>query len=313
MAKTSWTGFGAKKTEGTLIYFNGDRSEIFFPNEKVLQTLDTYETYSADYVMAPRTDDIPYHMENMLSFDEADSSQFYFDRPVEQYSTVEEIHQFIPSVESTEMWTTMVLHEMFHHYQFNNEKYREYAKTFISALPFNPNDFRTLAKEDEDFLPMIQKENDYLMKAISEGNATVRDSLISTYLKERKVRIKKYSTEYPDLEQVEDFYVIQEGSARYMEYKSMLVFSDYANQVDAPIIKGDTMFKGFSEFKEIDLNAPAFNYLVYAGATDYHYTIGFNILRLLDALGVEYKSELLEHPEKGLHNYLEEYLNSRRN
>jgi hypothetical protein len=157
---------------------------------------------------------------------------------------------------------------------------------------------------------MIQKENDYLMQAISVDNKAVRDSLISTYLQERKRRIKTHSAEHPDLEKVESYYVIQEGSARYIEYKTMGILSDYANKPDPPVILRDSMFKSYSEFKEIDLNDPAFDYLTYAAPSDYHYTIGFNTMRLLDALKIEYKTELLNNPEKGLHQYLEDYIDA---
>lgn len=307
VAERAWPDFGKKRTEGTLVYFNRDKSEVFFPDSLVIKTLEDYDQYSADYLITSRTDSIPYHMENMLSFEKADSSRFFYDNPVEQYSSVEEIGNYIPSVESTEMWATMVIHEMFHHYQLNNDNYKEYAKASISTVPFNPNNFVSICREDQAFLQMLQKENDYLMEALSENDSAIRDSLISTYLKVRKERIKKYSPEYPDLEQVENFYVIQEGSARYIEYKSMTVLSDYYSKPDSIMILNDPMFKSYSEFEEIDFTNPAFSYLTYAACSDYHYTIGFNIMRLLDALEVEYQTELLDHPEKGLHQYLEEY------
>ena len=65
-----------------------------------------------------------------------------------------------------------------------------------------------------------------------------------------------------------------------------------------------------TEFKDIDLNDPAFSYLTYAASADYHYTIDFNTMRLLDELEIEYKSTLLNNPEKGLHQYLEDYINT---
>ncbi|WP_019668957.1 hypothetical protein [Eudoraea adriatica] len=310
VAKNTWPDFGKKSTEGTLIYFNTNKSEVFFPDSLVIKTLVAFDKYSDDYLSASRTDSIPYHMENMLSFDPADSTHFYYDNPVEQYSSVEEIGNYIPSVESSEMWSTMVIHEMFHHYQFNNVNYKEYARNEINPLSFNPNNLYSLCKEDENFLTMIQKENDHLMKAISDNNGSGRDSLISTYLEKRKNRIEKYSMEYPDLEKVEDFYVIQEGSARYIEYKSMFILSDYANSSDSIVILNDPMFKSYVEFKEVDLTKQAFSYLTYAAPSDYHYTIGFNIMRLLDVLRIDYKPYLLNKPQNGLHKYLEDYINT---
>lgn len=310
VARNAWPEFGKKRTEGTMIYFNEDKSEVFFPDSLVFKSLIGYDMHSNDYLLAPRTDSIPFHMENMLSFDTADSSKFYYGNPVEQYCSVEEIAQYIPSVESTEMWSTMVIHEMFHHYQFNNETYKSFARNEISPLTFNPNDLFRLCKEDEHFLSMIQNENELLMKAISETNEASRDSLISTYLDNRKLRIERYSKENPNLEKVEDFYIIQEGSARYIEYNSMLVLSEFVNGSNTILILNDPMFKSFKEFKEIDLTDQAFNYLTYAAPSDYHYTIGFNIMRLLDKLNLGYKKELFNNPKKGLHLYLEDYINA---
>lgn len=310
VAKNAWPDFGKRSTEGTLIYFNADKSEIFFADSLVIETLDSYKKHSDDYLLASRTDTIPFHMENMLSFDNSDSSKLYFNNPVEQYCSVEEIAQYIPSVQSSEMWSTMVIHEMFHHYQLNNENYKEYAKSEISILPFDTRDLSRLGREDDNFLSIIQNENDLLMKAISENNGTSRDSLISTYLEQRESRIEKYGKEYPDLEKVEDFYVIQEGSARYIEYKSMFILSSYANGSDSVAILNDPMFKSYAEYKEVDLTNEAFSYLTYAAPSDYHYTIGFNIMRILDELGIDYKPYLLNQPQKGLHKYLEDYINT---
>lgn len=310
VAKNAWPDFGNKSTEGTLIYFNADKSEIFFADSLVIETLDSYKKHSDDYLLASRTDSIPFHMENMLSFDKGDSSKLYFNNPVEQYCSVEEIAQYIPSVESSEMWSTMVIHEMFHHYQFNNENYKEYAKSEISVLPFDTRDLSRLGREDDNFLSMIQNENDLLMKAISENNISSRDSSISAFLENRKNRMDQYGKEYPNLEQVEDFYILQEGSARYIEFKSMFELSEYAKDSGSVAISNDPMFNSFQEFKEINLTDPAFSYLTYAAPSDYHYTIGFNIMRLLDKLEIEYQPFLINKPHKGLHKYLEDYINT---
>jgi hypothetical protein len=310
VAEIAWPAFGEKGTEGTLIYFDRNHSEVFFPNARVIQTLEDYNKYSDDYILTTRTDSLPHHMENMLSFDEKDSARFFYQTPVEQYSSVEEIGNFINSVESTEMWSTMVIHEMFHHFQLNNENYKDYARTAISNLDFNPMHMNQLCLEDQNFLNMIQKENDILMKAISEVDPAARDSLIASYLDKRESRIEKYSQKYPELKPVENFYIIQEGSARYIEYQSMLLFSQYASKADPIVIADDPKFSSYSEFKEIDLNSEAFNYLIYPAPSDYHYVIGFNIMRLLDELKIEYKKDLLDNPEKGLHQYLEDYKNT---
>ena len=309
VAESTWSDFGAKNNEGTLIYFDADWSEVFFPGSEVVNKLHKPKKHSDNYWLTKRTDSIPYHMEVMISFNEEDSLEFFFKNPVEQYSSVEEIGKHIP-VESTEMWATMVVHEMFHHFQYNNSKYVKYAETVIGVLPFDSRNLVALCQEDKQFLSMIRNENDILMTALAEEDKVACDSLVSAYLKTRNKRITKYNKEHPHLEQVENYYIIQEGSARYIEYKSMFTLNSYFNNPDAPVILNDPKFINYTEFEEIDLKSDAFNYLVYAGATDYHYTIGFNTMRLLDKLQFEYKKNLLDQPEKGLHEYLEDYINT---
>ncbi|MCH4824437.1 hypothetical protein ML462_14790 [Gramella lutea] len=149
-----------------MIYFHEDRSEVLFSSPQVIKRLDDYEKFSDDNGTSKRIDSVPFHMEVMISFDQADSSRFYFQNPLEQYSSVEEVGIMIPSVESTEMWASMVVHEMFHHFQYNNENFREYARSEISNLPFNIRDLISLCREDQEFLAMIQNENEYLLKDI---------------------------------------------------------------------------------------------------------------------------------------------------
>lgn len=313
VAENTWSEFGIKKNEGTLIYFDSKWSEIFFPDSYVIDKLHEGKKHSNNYWLSKRTDSIPYHMEVMISFNEEDSLEFFFNNPVEQYSSVEEIGKYIPSVETTEMWSTMVIHEMFHHYQYNIKNYRKYANSVIAILPFDSRNLVALCQEDKQFLTLIKAENKILMKAISEKNKENRDALITSYLDQRKMHINKYESEYPHLERVENYYVIQEGSARYIEYQSMFVLKSYFNNSNAPAILNDPKFNSFSEFEKIDLESSAFNYLVYAGPTDYHYTIGFNIMRLLDELKILYKKDLLNNPEKGLHQYLEDYIKTLNN
>lgn len=308
VAAQAWPDFAKLRNEGTLVYFDSNSAEVFFADSLILSKLDDYSKYSVDYLQARINSPLPYHMEVMISFDESDSAEYFYKNAVEQYSSVEEIGQFIPSVESTEMWATMVVHEMFHHFQYNILAFRTYAENEIGILPFNVGHMIGLCREDGDFLKLIQQENKLLMEALATENLGEVDALIQTFLSAREARMERYGAELPHLEKVEDYYVIQEGSARYIEYETMFILSDYAKAADAPLVANDSKFKAYQEFEEIDLNDPVFNYLVYPGATDYHYTLGFTMMRLLDKLQVAYKESLLNNPQKGLHRYLEEYL-----
>ncbi|PQJ15167.1 DNA alkylation repair protein [Aureicoccus marinus] len=305
-AQQVWPAFGEKKVEGPFIYFNGEDSEVFFPNQQVLNSLTTSETFSEDYVLSPRTDSIPYHFELMISFEEADSTKLYYNNPVQQFLSVEETGIYIPSVSSTESWSAMVLHEMFHHFQYNTPEFKEYTKKRIAQLPFDIRDLRKLCLEDKSFLEAVQKENDLLLQAIDQEPN--RMALIRSYLKARKSRMEQYGKVYPLLEEVENFYDIQEGSARFMEYKGMKVMEQWSKSEHEPSIQKDSLFHSHKEFQDVKFTQPDFEYLTYAGPATYHYATGFAILRLLELLEVPFQDKILSSPEIGLHTYLEDYI-----
>ena len=307
-AQQVWPAFGEKKVEGPFIYFNGEDSEVFFPNQQVLNSLSNTKTHSEDYVLSPRTDSIPYHFELMVSFEKADSTKLYYNNPVQQFLSVEESGIYISSVNSTESWSVMVLHEMFHHFQYNTPVFKEYTKKRIAQLPFDIRDLRKLCLEDKSFLEAVQKENDLLLQAIDQEPN--RMALIQSYLNARKARMVQYGKVYPLLEEVENFYNIQEGSARFMEYKGMKVMEQWSKSEHEPSIQKDSLFHSHKDFENIVLEQRDFEYLIYAGPNTYHYAIGFNILRLLEQFGVPFQEKILTQPERGLHLYLEDYIHS---
>ena len=308
VAQKYWEGFANKRSEGTFIYFNKESSEIFFPTKRVLNKIENYETYSEDYVISPRTDSIPYHFELMITFDKSQVDRFYYDHPVQQFLSVEETTEFIPSIISTEAWATLVIHEMFHHFQYNNLTFREYAKSNIGSIPYDIRNLQQLCEDNSDFLALVQQENDQLMDAISAQKDSSLIAHIESYLNNRKHRIKAYKEQHPFMDVVESYYILQEGSARYIEYQCANVLSEFATKPDSINIIDDPRFNFFREFVNFDVTDENFSWLTYAGPTTYHYSIGFNQMRLLDKLGVKYKENLFNNPSKALHKYLEEYL-----
>lgn len=305
VAAKVWKEFGVRRTEGPFIYFNKDESEIFFPDSFLLSKIGSYEEHSQDYVITERTDSIPYHFELMISLDPSDSNRLYFEHAVQQFISVEETKQFIPSVSSTEWWIGMVIHEMFHHFQYNEPNFFNYAKDELAPLDFDVRNLKTLCVEDQEFFQAVQDENELLIKAIENPSRDKKKGLIKDYLVQRAKRMEKYKEEYPLLEQIENLYIIQEGSARYVEYNSFLVFQELSDDSSTVLLEDDPMFNELREFQTIDLESDDFSFLTYAGRSTYHYAIGFNIMRLLDQFDPNYKMELMTHPEIGLHTYLE--------
>ena len=101
-----------------------------------------------------------------------------------------------------------------------------------------------------------------------------------------------------------------EGSARYMEYKGMKVMEQWSKSEHKPSIQKYSLFHSHKDFQKIVLEQPDFEYLIYAGPNTYHNAIGFNILRILEQFGVPFQEKILTQPERGLHLYLEDYIQS---
>lgn len=47
VARNDWSAFGEKVVEGPFIYFNQDHSEVFFPNDQVLNSLEKTTSFSS--------------------------------------------------------------------------------------------------------------------------------------------------------------------------------------------------------------------------------------------------------------------------
>ncbi|NVK52802.1 MAG: hypothetical protein HWD85_07685 [Flavobacteriaceae bacterium] len=303
VANKYWPKFNQRKTEGAFIYFNDSISEVFFPDSLVLKKVKKANIYSNDYLSCKRTDTIPYHFELMISFDSVDKNKFYYKNPVLQFLNVEETNMYIPSVKSTEMWSTMVLHEMFHQFQFNHLSFKNYVEKEINTLDYDIRNLISIAQKDSSYFSMLKEENNLLLNAIHATKSSKID-LLKKCLKIRKRRLQKYTKLYPNIEKLEDFYILQEGSARYIEYKTMKVLNELANNNQKLTIKKDSLFKNYKEFKTIDLNSDELSYLITIDYSDYYYTLGFNLMRVLDSLNIDYKNNLFNHSTYSFHKIL---------
>ncbi len=106
---------------------------------------------------------------------------------------------------------------------------------------------------------------------------------------------------------MENYWETMEGTARYAEYYMAgnfkylslhepiscdSLFQDFEDY------KGSKDFETIAEFKERTEIMEA-----------YYYVTGFNLCRLMDKLGIEYKTQLFDNPESGLYNIFIEGFN----
>jgi hypothetical protein len=102
-----------------------------------------------------------------------------------------------------------------------------------------------------------------------------------------------------DIQPIEDIYETMEGTARYVEYRAYDKFS--TKQTDRILIKSDTLYHSYTYFHNFNLAEAQW---LYKTGKNYFYATGFNIVRLLDKLGIEYKSILFNEGEMSLEEIL---------
>ncbi|MFY7825881.1 MAG: hypothetical protein ACOVQ4_02090 [Flectobacillus sp.] len=93
-----------------------------------------------------------------------------------------------------------------------------------------------------------------------------------------------------------------EGTARYVEFSLCNHFTQ--RKPDESLLKSNSSFKSFAKFKNYNLQKNQWLYL--SNKTTYFYGTGFNMARLLDKLGIDYKSRLFKDGKITLEDILQE-------
>ena len=306
----SWKEFGKKINEGPLFYYQKDTTYLFFIDKVVKENLLITNHQKEYYKLKKRYDATPFHMETQIEFEGDSKNPILLNHPIEFCSSPEETQKFIPSVTSTEIWATMVIHEMFHHFQFNNSSFKNYMKS-ITTLGFDNRNLKKLLDSDKTFKRDIIIENDLLLKVLVTKNKDSINSFLHLFLKKRIERRYKYNKVHPNFTKVEDAFEKMEGSARYIEYQSMVIMRKLAT-TNSYAIKDDTLFNNYTDFKKFDISNKDFKYLQTV-SYDYYYTLGFNLLRVLDKLNINHQKMLFTIPEKSLTSFISESQQNNKN
>lgn len=306
--KKSWKEFSKKGNEGTIFYFHDNKTHVFFEDEVVKKHLLLNRKQNEYFTLEKRYDSIPFHMEVQIEFDSIKAQPLLLNHPIEFCSSPEETQKIIPSVNSIEVWSTMVIHEMFHHFQFNNTKFRDYMK-YISELGYDNRDLLKIIELDSEFKQEVLSENKLLLKILNTNSNDSISNYITNFLKLRKVRRNRYSKKNIHFTKVEDAFEKMEGSARYIEYQTMLKMKEISNSKKQLTIKNDSLFNNYKDFKNFDISNEEFQYL-YTISYDYYYTLGFNLIRVFDKLKIRYQEDIFNSPSKSLTDILTEYKNT---
>lgn len=302
-----WKGFSNKKFDLPLIYYTNSFCYIVNPTNKIISEFQSELIHESDLIKIYKTkliDSIPFHMETSIDFSN-DTTFYNYKSPIMRCSSVEITNQTIPDVNSTETWATMILHEYFHGFQFRHSKYQNHLKN--NTTEFSQDSLKNIYKTNSWFQTLVDNENKLLIDAILSDNPMEINQLIDSVI---ITRDKRRNTAYKNLNidiSHESIYETMEGSARYIEYNLYNMFAQ--NRHDYKLIESDSSFHNYDSF--INFNIKNEKWLYLTNQTTYYYATGFNIIRLLDKLNIDYKTRLFMEKELTLEGILKEYNNGR--
>jgi hypothetical protein len=303
----TWKTFNAPQYDVPLIYFTDSSSYVANPTEKFLKTFKS-ELVLEDgtikiYKTQKRVDDSPFHMETGMTLGDP-TLEFNYHSPFMMCSSFEETVKTIPDVGSTDEWTTMIIHEYFHGFQYKHKPYMEYYEKEIVQI--QPDSLSAFYKTVPWFKESIDLENRFLLEAISEKDNIKTAKILRDFWVKRKQRRQKFQKVFKfEIDKFEKCYETMEGTARYVEFS---LYNHFAQRKpDESLMKSDSSFKSFAKFKNYKLQKDQWLYLT--NKTTYFYATGFNMARLLDKLGIDYKSRLFKDGKITLEDILREKIN----
>lgn len=309
VAEKTWATFNNKEYDLPLVYFTDTSSYIVNPTEKFLKTFKSDLVFKNHlikiYKTNSRVDSLPFHMETGMTIGDP-TDDYNYHSPFMMCSSYEETYKKIPNVLSTEEWTTMIMHEYFHGYQYKHKPYIDYYEKEIVQI--QPDSLIVIYENNTWFKNSIDKENELLLNAITETDSIKIAKIITNFFALRTQRRKTVLTEMKfDISKYEKCYETMEGTARYIEYSLYKLYA--TKQPDYKLLKSDSSFRSFEKFRNYDITKD--EWLYRTEKTTYFYAVGFNMARLLDKLKIEYKSRLFKEGKVTLEDILLEKQNSR--
>ena len=281
-----WPGFSNAQFDVPLIYYTENNCYVANPTDKFLRLINSEPVYKSKTLLVYKTnllDSIRLHMEARIELD--DTSVYNYHEPYMKCSSPELTDKFIPDVYTTEMWSTMVMHEYFHGFQF---KHAQFLDFYHKNVNISADTLNRLYKSNNWFKESVDKENELLLKAIDSYSETDIQQAIEEFFKLKDYRFKQTSELLnSDIKTIEENYETMEGTSRYIEF---CLYNKFATmQPDVNIVKLDSFFNSYRYFENYSITKDEWLYLTGA---HYYYSIGFNMLRLLDKLKVDYKNRL---------------------
>jgi hypothetical protein len=307
VAQKHWPDFAKNDFYAPAVYYSRENAFVINTNEHIRKLTDRPQELSFNKVPVIKlpesyTDTTRLWFNNGLT---SDSTALNYMQPVLFFQSYELTKKFIPDLVDIQDWSVMVIHELFHAYQWSIPDMLEYTKTVQKHMPGGPDKFLGSYHQDlEWYKESVKQENDLLKAIWIDGVDLIQN--LNKYDSLRNQRIERIKREYDvDIRIAEDFENTIEGQARYFESLTKRYLSKnnpkaaFFTQEDKEGITN--MFKGYEVSKDKNLSD------IYNDR--YYYVIGYNISMILEKYNVDYKNSIYRE-KQNIHHYLKELKSS---
>lgn len=289
VAQKYWPDFGTIDFHEPIVYYSKENTYVVNPTEHILKNFDYQEVGNfkkTPVIQLAKS----YHDTTSLKFNNSvsnDSTKLHYLQPIMYFQSYELTKKFLQGdLKDLEDWSIMVIHELFHGYQWSKPKMLNHTRAV--SMPGGPDKFLGSYHKDLDwYKESVEKEND-LLKAIWIDGADLNKNL-KQFNALRDLRIERIKQEYDvDIRAAEDFEITLEGNARYFE--SLIKRYLAKNRPDASFLTDEdkksiaNMFNGYEVTKDKNL----FN--IYNSR--YYYVLGYNISMILEKYEHDFKSRI---------------------
>lgn len=284
----AWPTFDSPQYTADIAYFTPTKTFVIGrPILKSLnrQPLNSYKKGKVLIEETARLDTIAFHM--FTAYENEDKEKLWYRYPVILCSDYDTTRKYVEDVPNTQTWATIILHEYFHGFQFRHPEFIRFANDSITIS------IRKLQSYYDDypwFKESIDQENQLLLQCLASKDISETKAIFKEYKAKRSQRLSKFlEIEKFNLAPQEEFLEKMEGSARYMEYQLYLSFKNIP--ANKELIKIDKNYDP-SAFKTFRLEDKPWMYE--SNSVRYFYSTGFNMMRLLDQLKIDYKEHFFD-------------------
>jgi hypothetical protein len=300
----TWAGFTDKQYDLPLVYYTDSNCYLANPTPKFIAAYKPQRVSSKGGLEIYKTGLLNrefFNMQTNVTFGD-DTTHYDHQSPFMNCSSYEITKKAVQDVKSVEEWTTMVLHEYFHGFQFKHAAFLRYFEKNIAAVP--EDSLKKIYKAHPWFKESVDRENNLLLAALAMNNKNGIHTLVDSFLLLRGQRHRKTKEVLSfHITPIEQIFETMEGTARYAEHS---LYSHFAAKVpDGDLVQTDTAYRSYHFFRNFNMEKE--QWLYRTDKTTYFYATGFNLVRLFDKLGIRYKHRLFKEPGLSLELLLQQY------